>query len=119
MQSLHSLRVIRHVDVNYINENLTDKLRLHIYKLDDLKIPIGKKDVPLTLIANKLNADGCQLNTSAHGNKLGSMMNSNQQFGSNMNSSHASQSLFSFRRFSAPDQIRQFNILFCLLTYAR
>ncbi len=88
-------RVIRHVDVNYINENHTDKLRIHIYKIDDLKTPIGKKDVPLTLIANKFSSDGGQLNTSfsSNVNSLNPIANSKQHNGSNLNSSHASQGL--------------------------
>jgi hypothetical protein len=89
-------RVIRHVDVNYLNENLTDKLRLQIYKLDDVKNPIGKKDVPLTLISNKFSTNAGSLNTSFsnHGNSLSSTMgyNNQQHIGSNLTNGHPNRS---------------------------
>ncbi len=84
-----------------MNENITDKLRVQIYKLDDVKNSIGKKDVPLTLLANKVNGgDGNVLNTSfssgGTGNSLNAMMggmSGNMTHNSNLNSSQTNRSM--------------------------
>ena len=59
-----------------MNENQTDKLRIQIYQSSNLKVLLGKKDIPLTLLPRKLLNNENESNF-VNSNSLNAMFNAN------------------------------------------
>ena len=111
-----NFRVIRHIDVNSLNENQTDKLRIQIFQASNLKVLLGKKgkleailkslrkalffsifvDLPLTLLPRKIiNSNSENENSFVNsGNSLNSMFNANFRQNSQVNQSNAKSKIF-------------------------
>jgi hypothetical protein len=63
-----------------MNENQTDKLRIQIYQSSNLKVVLGKKDLPLTLLPRKISTNDNEINFATNtggGNSINPMFNSN------------------------------------------